>query len=461
MKKHNQSIHQMPDLPQNPPLDWKFIANRFNSHILDEKNNVMFTDSQGYKRFGAFVEDGNHELITYGGIILGKRLRGDLVEEFLPTLKTYFSDEYSIFLNHPANNKEEYWYLMLVNCYAFEIIRQSLHDQEEYLRLVERSIETLMNIAKVNDYNFNDQGFDFSTHQPFTNKNFYRQPDTVGAYSYLMLVGYEVFGEEKYLQEALIAMKHYQSFTDNPWYEIPSGAMAVLAATRLIHLGYSFDLEKIVDFTMDPEQGCLHIGKWGDEEINGLMRGWRGYSREEASQTAYSLESLLLLPFLLPVAGYQKELAEMIGKYALHVAANARLFFGDYLDADFQSRPDLPTDVPYETLHCDKNGKSPYAFGDFHTHKSVYGGAYTLWWDAMVEKTSEPNILQLNISRTDFFRPECPPLYMYYNPYPEDKIAKVNLKGNLFNVGAQAFMDSNELTIEAKGVAFVRVFDLN
>jgi hypothetical protein len=449
-------VKLFPDVPRHVPLNWSMIADRFDTYIMDEKNGVRFTDKEGFHRFGAFVEDGGHELITFGGIILGKILRGELAANYLPTLGTYFSLENAIFMNHPGNRREEYWYLMLVNCYAFEIIRKSHPSTPDYVNMMKQSLETLLRIAKANNYDFNDQGFDFAAEAPFTNKDSYRQPDTIGAYSYLMLVGYEQFKDSKYLNEAVKAMGYYQSFKNNPWYEIPSGAMACQAAAKLNSMGFSFDLAKIIGFTFDSEQGPMHTGKWGDVEVNGLMRGWRGYFREEASQTAYSLESFILLPFLLPVVSYvSKDIGMLIAKYALHAAVNGRLFFGDLLSPEAQSRPELPPDVPYETLHCDKSGQKPYAFGDFHTHKSVYGGALTLWWAALVEPSGQPFILKLNLSKTDFLNPGKPAFYLFYNPMAEPKEVTLNENTTLYDVYEQGYVSSGTIVIPAGDVKII------
>ncbi|WML49128.1 hypothetical protein RCG23_03250 [Neobacillus sp. PS3-34] len=394
-------------------------------------------------------------MITFGGIILGKILRGESVADFLPTLGTYFSAENSIFINHPGNRREEYWYLMLVNCYAFEIIRKSQPSSPEYTNMIKQSLDTLLGIAKTNNYDFNDQGFDFSAGTPFTNKDSYRQPDTIGAYSYLMLVGFEQSGDLKYLNEAVKAMGFYQSFQTNPWYEIPSGAMACQAAVKLNSMGFSFELNKIIGFTFDSKKGPMHTGKWGDAEVNGLMRGWRGYSREEASQTAYSLESLILLPFLLPIASYvSKEKAKLIAKYALHTAANARAFFGDLLSPEAQSLRNCRRMSRMKPCPVTK-GQKPYAFGDFHTHKSVYGGSLALWWAALVEPTEHPYILKLNLSKTDFLNPGKPAFYLFYNPLAEAKEVTMNQNNRLYDVYKSEYVSSGIIVIPAGDVKVI------
>jgi hypothetical protein len=458
-------VEQMPDQPKESPLDWGFIATRFHDHVLNPENKIKFEDEKGKIKFGAFYEDGGHELITYGGIVLGKILCNEDVTELLPSLEDYYSETFGIFLNHPDNKLEEYWYLMYVNCLAAEIIRKRLIDNAAFSSKLERSLDSLVEIAHQVNYDFNDQGYDFAGKKPFTNEEFYRQPDTIGAYAYLMLLGYETFENESYLDESVEALTVYESFDTNPWYEIPSGAMACLAGAKLNSMGYSFDLNKILNFALDAKEGCLHVGTWGEKEVNGLMLGWHGYSREDAEKTAYSLETFLLLPFILPVVRYDVRFAKWIGKYALNMSANSKLFFPDYMPQEAQSRPELSADIPYETLHQNKEGHSPYAFGDFHSHKSVYGGALTLWLDSIVQKTEDDFILQLNVTKTNFLTSETSPTYLYYNPYSENRTITLNAgeeSVDIYDLESKGFVRRNsrmkvELSIPGKSTRVVSI----
>jgi hypothetical protein len=155
-------------------------------------------------------------------------------------------------------------------------------------------------------------------------------------------------------------------------YEIPSGAMAAAAAARLDFLGHKVDVERAVSFALDPSIHCLHTGKWGDAEVNGLMAGFR----TEPLGEAYSMESLVVLPYLLPMVRLQPQFANLVGRYALHVAANMRLFYSDCIPRENQSQPDLTAAVPYERLTREVNGHSPFSSGDYGSHRSIYGGAY-------------------------------------------------------------------------------------
>jgi hypothetical protein len=76
---------------------------------------------------------------------------------------------------------------------------------------------------------------------------------------------------------------------------------------------------------------------------------------------------------------------------------------------------------PYERLSRDEKGHSPYATGDFAGHRSIYGGAYVMWLDKMIQAQGDPWLLRWDLGKTNFMDPQLPPAFLYYNPWPEEK----------------------------------------
>jgi hypothetical protein len=299
-------------------------------------------------------------------------------------------------------------------------------------------------------YDFNTQGYDFAKGAAWTNQDIYRQPDAIGGYSYVMLLAWKLTGKEQFLAEAKIAIDRYLDFAANPWYEVPSGAMAVLAAARLEAMGYPTKAKKALQFVLDPKVGLMATGKWGGREVNGLMAGFR---TEPAGQ-AYSMESMVTLPYLLPAVRFRPELAGEVARLALNVAANMRLFYPEYSPRENQSRPDLPAMFPYERLSKEEKGHSPYATGDFAGHRSIYGGAYVMWLDKMIQPQGDPWLLRWDLGRTDFMEPELPPAFLYYNPWPEEKritVATANRELRMYDLMRKKFLhthaEGTELTL--------------
>lgn len=409
---------QFPARPAARPLDWRKRAADFDSYVLDPANHVLRTRDDGTTFFASALEGtGDGGLTTFAPIVLGKLLRGDDVSHLMPSMASYYSEEASIFLDGTHAELCEYWYLMNVNAMAFAIIRRHRADDPVWRDRVKNSAERLIAVAQQIKYDFNDQGYVFTKKAPFTHQDIYRQPDTIGGYAYVLLLAHGILGDPRYLDEARSAMQRYLAFSANPWYEIPSGAMATAAAARLDFLGHKVDVERAVSFALDPSIHCLHTGKWGNAEVNGLMAGFR----TEPPGEAYSMESLVALPYLLPMVRLQPQFANLVGRYALHVAANMQLFYSDCIPRANQSQPGLTAAVPYERLTREVNGHSPFSSGDYGSHRSIYGGAYALWWGELVQPAGDDFLLRLDLSRSDFLAAHPPPAWLYYNPYPTKK----------------------------------------
>jgi hypothetical protein len=414
----------LPERPKEQPLDFHALADAFNSYVMNPAHGVNLRAKDGRQVFPSAlegVEDGG--LTAYGPMAMGKELRGEGLEGLNVSLKGYFSEQYGLFLDGAGATLCEHWYMMNVNALAFGLIQMRFAHDAEWLARVERSAMRLKEMARQLHYDFNSQGYDFAKGAAFTNQNIYRQPDAIGGYSYVMLLAWKLTGKEFCLKEAKIGIDRYMDFAANPWYEVPSGAMAAMAAARLEAMGYPTNAKKAMGFVLDSKAGLMAAGEWGGREVNGLMAG---FCTEPAGQV-YSMESMVTLPYLLPAVRFRPELAEEVARYALNATANLRWFYPQYLPRENQSRPDLPEMVPYERLSREEKGHSPYATGDFAGHRSIYGGAYVLWLDKMIQPQGDPWLLRWDLAMTDFLDRDLPPAYLYYNPWPGEKRVTVEI----------------------------------
>ena len=164
----------------------------------------------------------------------------------------------------------------------------------------------------------------------------------------------------------------------------------------------------------DHETGPLQTGQWGGEEIDGLMMGWRGDTREKAVTSCYSMESFMPLQFILPAVRYCPALADAAGKYVRCLLSNFRLFYGAGSRPIYETRPDLDPSVPYEKLERERDGRSPAACGDFYGHRSIYGSGYLMWLEAMARPAGD--VYALDLSVTDWLAAEPLPVFLIRNP---------------------------------------------
>jgi hypothetical protein len=441
------NLSSMPDRPEHQPLDFRQIASAFDSYVMDPAHGVNRQTKDGRQFFASALEsteDGG--LTTYGPMAIGRELRGEGLARLSESLGVYFSEPYGLFLDGAGATLCEYWYLMNVTALAFGLIRLRFAKSSEWLARVERSAAHLRDMAQQIHYNFNDQGYDFAKQTPFTKHDIYRQPDAVGGYSYVMLLAWELTGKDFCLAEAKAGIDHYLGFSANPWYEVPSGAMAVLAAARLNAMGYQADARKALGFVLDSKVGLMATGKWGECAVDGLMAGFR----TEPAGEAYSMESMVTLPYLMPALRFRPDLAVDVAKYALNAAANLRWFFPQYLPHENQSRPDLPPMIPYERLSRNEKGQSPYAGGDFAGQRSVYGGAYLMWLDKLIEAQDDPRLLRWDLTRTNFLDEDPAPTFLYYNPEASKKRIWIATTGRVRDLSNNRLLHPHRGAVETK-----------
>jgi hypothetical protein len=427
----------LPARPEQQPLDFRQIANGFDTYVMDPAHGVNRRAKDGRQFFASALEsteDGG--LTCYGPMAIGRELRGKGLEELARSLGSYYSEPFGLFLDSPGANLCEYWYLMNISALAFGLVRLRFASDAEWIGRVERSAARLKEMAQQIRYDFNDQGYDFAKKAPFTKQDIYRQPDAVGGYSYVMLLAWKLTGKSFCLEEAKTGIDRYLAFRANPWYEVPSGAMAVLAAARLQAMAYPADPMKALGFVLDSKVGLMATGNWGGRAVNGLMAGFR----TEPSGEVYSMESMVTLPYLMPAVRYCPQLAPQVTRYALNAAANLRWFYPQYLPRENQSRPDLSPMVPYERLNREANGRSPYAEGDYAGQRSVYGGAYVMWLDKLVQPQDDPWLLRWNLTTSDFLDSALPPAYLYYNPSSRERYIAIETANPVHDLSRDRLM---------------------
>ena len=409
----------MPDRPRLdvPPLGK--LGERFRRALEDPANGILRRDERGNPVFGAYIGSDSNECITWSVIALGEWLSGRDATWLLGTFGTYFSPRCGAYMNSPCSAETELWYLNYTNALAGAVTRALFGGDEDAAEKIGRSADALCRMARTLDYDFNVQGFSFDAMAPFTRRDAYRQPDSSGGYAYNMLFAALHGRRPQYMEECLRGMRAYLGNGKNPWYEIPNGSSALLAAAWLDAHGERTDVRRAASWVYDHETGPLQTGTWGGEEIDGLMMGWRGETREAAMASAYSMESLMPLQFVLPAVRYCPALADAAGKYARCLLSNFQLFRGRGTRPLYQTRPDLDDAVPYEKLARERDGHSPAACGDFHGHRSVYGSGYLTWLDALARPAADGRLFALDLSVTDWLARERTPVFLVRNPYGE------------------------------------------
>jgi hypothetical protein len=124
----------------------------------------------------------------------------------------------------------------------------------------------------------------------------------------------------------------------------------------------------------------------------------------------------------------------------------SRLFYWNALPEDLQdsyswaSAHDPTACIPHESMKELWGGKSPFATGDAInggwavTNLSLYSGSSVGYLAAVVESTNVPEILQIDLNKTDFFGDNSLTSWLYYNPTQSSKQVQVSLPPGTFGV---------------------------
>lgn len=238
---------------------------------------------------------------------------------------------------------------------------------------------------------------------------------------------------------------------------------AYLNATEGTH----YDIGKLFDWVFD---GCrsttgrtgwgIIVGKWGKYDVSGLQG-----SITDGGGYAFLMNSIKPAWPFVPIAKYQPQYAKAIGKWMLNNASACRLFYPGYIDETHQWVPELKdmthNTIAYEGLRKqDDYGKeslkgiSPVAIGDgpkwikgnpAASMFSVYSSSPVGILGAIVDTTDVKGILRLDCNATDFYASKPYPVYLYYNPYSENKNVtyQTSVTSDLFDIVAKEYVARN------------------
>lgn len=418
---HFPDVDRMPDFPALPVPSLHTLNEQFHKALMAPENHILRHDQHGNPIFGAYIGSDSNELITWAIITLGEYFSGRDAAWLTSTWPTFFSRPAQVYMNSPNAVEIELWYLFYANTLS-GAVQQTFFPNDSLARTrFVTAADTLCRMAKALDYDFNHQSFHFGQMTPSTRKPQYRQPDSIGGYAYNMLFAALHADRPQYKEESIHALDLYESMTRNPWYEIPNGSAALMAAAWLDAHGHPRNIHKVAGWLFDHTRGPLQIGRWGCEEIDGLMMGWFGDTRAEAMDSAYSMETFMPLQFMLPAVRYCPQLADAVAKHVRCMLSNFQLFYAKGHAPLYETKPELDAFIPYERLSRELDGHTPAATGDFFGHRSIYGSGYLMWLEAMARATTDENIFALDLSLTDWLAQERYPVFLLRNPYDQDK----------------------------------------
>lgn len=439
-------------IPEDHALfDYEERARAYDRLVYDETLSGVYAPflwlDETYDTFGiaAYVgddrvgSDGSEEAVTTAASVLGATLLGidkssQNGRNYVAMLHAYFSEEEQIILNNPAGSSQttSMWYLIYPTILYTQI--SVCYPEEEQIRAdALTAVESWYKAAEIMaaGEGFNYTGFDFTKMQPYQN-DIWKEPDSAAGIAVLMWQGYELTGEEKYLEMAETCMDFVEAFEGSSLYEALLYFAPALAARLNAECGTRYDVEKLIGDVMNggsiPRGGWGSIvGEWGDYSVNGLMG-----STTDGGGYAFAMNTFAACYAMSPLAKYDTRYARALGTWYLQTASNSRYFFADMTEMDSQSAASDQAlleqiaaweyCIPYEGIRRSQHGKTPWFGGDptvygwAETDLSLYSGAHMGMMATVVQRTNVDGILRINCNAQVSER-EAYAAYLLFNPY--------------------------------------------
>jgi len=284
--------------------------------------------------------------------------------------------------------------------------------------------------------NLDHTAFNFKTMRPVDNGR-WREPDAAAGIAWIEYMAWTRTRDRRNIEAADACLRFLDARKKNPFYEVMMPYGALIAARANAEMGRRCDVDKMLNWCFgisDCRGGWgVVVGNWGGIDCSGLLG-----CVDDGGGYAFAMNTFATAGALVPLVRYDPRYARAIGKWMLHVAGAARLFYADEHPADRQSSSfwtgDPKSIVAYEGLRKEWEGKQLYATGDpIHLHwgpktdRGLYGSSYVGLLGGIVGRTDDPMILALDCLATDFFHAPAYPTTLCYNPYGAPKRVAVSV----------------------------------
>ena len=323
---------------------------------------------------------------------------------------------------------QSFWYDIfpqILFARIYDIYEDTQYMKEMVLNGAEQWLEALPNFVKDDQVNYEFVGYDVVNEAATTAGDHIEPPN--GGLAFLFYSAYRISGEEKYLDGAKEVLDYLQDYQKNPNYEALTDYAPYVAAILNREYGCDYDVGKFLDFLFEGDSAfrpgwCVMDGTFGSYAVDGLVG--------QSSDYAFAMNTFHLASVLACTVKYDLRYADIVGKYLLNVVNNAKVFFSQNIPLSSQSMSSyLPFDftgsVCYEGF---RNRNGGYAMGDATAmfsqpcDLSLYSSVFIGMLGGIVSETDVRGILRYDLNKTDSYGFNDNPVYLYYNPYNEDKV---------------------------------------
>jgi hypothetical protein len=500
---------QMPDLPAPLQLrDWNTVAHDYDNFVFDLDKTGQFLPLSRTGTAGQFNYPGNipifmdsyvgsddhanhAEAINVMPAIIGASLVGiDKSNQdgmnWVAMSKDFFNlqNGQNVYLNNYSTvSGSDWWYDLMPNVYFYQL--QALYPDAapefsgQFSTVAGRWLNCVYQLGgstkpwNVPDMNY--RAFNLATGLPLTTG--VPEPESAGSIAWLLYNAYLETGSREYLEGAQLAMDFLAGLNSNPSYELQLPYGTLVAARMNAVEETNYPIQKLLDWCFN--RGDLRgwgaiAGNWGGYDVSGLI----GEANDQGDDYAFVMNGFQQAAALAPLPKYDKRYARDIAKWLLNVSNASRLFYRNALPQDLQDsyawayENDPQACIPHESMKELWLGKSPFATGDAinggwaATNLSLYSGSSVGYLAAVVKSSNIPEILQIDLNKTDFYGDNALPSYLYFNPKQNTEQVLVVLPAGSFGVYEAltesiiqtSVSGSFHLTIPAGEARLVRLF---
>lgn len=502
-------VDLMPNLPAPLQIrDWNTVAVNYDSYVFNLNKTGQYLPlsklgTQGQYNYAdniplfldSYVGGNDHlnqaEAINLLPAIVGASLAGiDKSNQngtnWVAKTKDFFNlkNGQNVYLNsYSTTSGDDWWYDLMPNVYFYQL--KSLYPDatpeftSQFTTVADRWLYCVKQLGgsatpwTAPDMNY--RAFNLATGLPLNTS--VPEPESAGSIAWLLYNAYHETGNRKYMEGAQQAMDFLGGFGSNPSYELQL-SYGTLAAARMNAVERTdYPIQKLLDWCFD--RGALRgwgsiVGTWGGYDVSGLI----GEANDAGDDYAFVMNGFQQAAALAPVSKYDKRYSKAIAKWLLNVTNASRLFYWNAIPQanqdsyDWASANDPDACIPHESMKQLWQGKSPFITGDAigggwaATNLSLYSGSSVGYLAAVVKATNIPEILQIDLNKTDFYGENTLPSYLYYNPTTASKVVNVSLPAGTFGVYetiTETVINSSvsgtlQLTVPAGEVRLIRLF---
>ncbi|MGI6392312.1 MAG: hypothetical protein ACOX16_01685 [Candidatus Izemoplasmatales bacterium] len=390
---------------------------------------------------------------SYAHIDKQNQVIGDNTYDFVKMAMSGYDTGSGLVKNIGAQG-QSFWYdifpqIMFARLY--DLYPETEYMKEMVLNGADQWLEALPYFETDGMVNYEFVGFNVVFESPTTVGDHIEPPN--GGLAFLFYSAYQLTGDEKYLDGAKEVLDYFQDYQKNPSYEAMTDYAPLVAACLNYQYGTAYDTGKFLDFLFEEDSAfrpgwTVMAGTFGDLSVDGLVGQQGDY--------AFSMNTFHLASTLAPMVKYDPRYANAVGKYLLHVARNAKVFFPTALPLSRQSMTeylayDLYGSIAYEGF---KNEAGGIATGDATrlfsqpSDLSLYSSAFIGAFGGMIAETNISGVLKVDLNNTDSYGLNQYPHYLLYNPHMDSVIVRFRGPETAYDV-----FDKASNTILAKNVS--------